>query len=247
MRHNHANYFNFLPQKIKFLRLTKQANASARKTRKYLFMLEYSEYFKMLIGLIAIINPIGAIPIFLSITSDYNTSEKRMIAVTATTSVLIILLVSLYSGELILDFFGISINSFRVAGGLLILLMAIAMLHAKTSHTKQTSEELDEVNNKKSIAIVPLAIPLLAGPGAISTVILYAHKGSGLWHYSIITTFIVIICLFILAIFWLLPYISKYISKTGTNIFTRIMGLILAAIAIEFIANGLKGLFPVLN
>ena len=210
-------------------------------------MLEYSEYLKMLIGLIAIINPIGAIPIFISITSEYSTAEKKVAASTATFSVLIILLVSLYLGELILDFFGISIHSFRVAGGLLILLMAIAMMHAKTSQTKQTTEELDETDEKDSIAIVPLAIPLLAGPGAISTVILYAHKGSGVSHYSIVSLSIVVICLIMLSIFWLIPYVSKYISKTGINIFTRIMGLILAAISIEFMANGLKGLFPSLN
>jgi multiple antibiotic resistance protein len=154
--------------------------------------------------------------------------------------------VSLFIGEIILGFFGISFSSFRVAGGILILLMAIAMMHAKTSGTVRTKDETEESESKDSIAVVPLAIPLLAGPGAISTIILYAHKGSGFIHYFLVTLVIV----FATAILYLslksTPYISKYLSKTGVNIFTRIMGLILTAIAIEFIANGLKGLFPIL-
>ncbi len=209
-------------------------------------MLEYSEYMKMLIGLIAIVNPIGAIPIFLSLTADHDLAEKRAISNTATYSVFIILLLTLFIGEPILNLFGITINSFLVAGGLLILLLAISMMHAKTSRIKSTAEEKEESEKKESIAVVPLAMPLLAGPGAISTVILYAHKGTGLAHYLIVGTIILIIALLLSIVFKCIPYISKYISQTGINIFTRIMGLILAAISIEFIANGLKGLFPAL-
>ena len=114
----------------------------------------------------------------------------------------------------------------------------------KVATGKQTPEEIQDTEEKESIAIVPLAIPLLAGPGAISTVILYAHKSSSLLHYSSVSLIILAISLFVFAVFSLTGYISKYISKTGINVSTRIMGLILAAISIEFIANGLKGLFP---
>ncbi|MBA3036633.1 MAG: NAAT family transporter, partial [Desulfobacterium sp.] len=164
-------------------------------------MLEYSEYTKMLIGLIAILNPVGAIPIFISLTSELDLSERSAVSKVVVYAVLIILLLSLFVGELVLNFFGITISSFRVAGGLLILLMAISMMHAKTSGAKHTAEEAEESEKKDSIAVVPLATPLLAGPGAISTVILYANKGTGLRHYSIIAIVILVTSTVLFTIF----------------------------------------------
>ena len=209
-------------------------------------MLDYAEYIKIFIGLLAIVNPFGAIPIFISITADENSSQRRKTINLMAIGVTIILLVALFFGELLLQFFGITIDSFRVGGGILILLMAIAMLHAKTSQIRQTDEEANESIDKESVAIVPLAMPLLAGPGAISTVILAAHKASGVAHYSIVALGIILLSLVIWGVLRLSPWIAGRIGATGINIFTRIMGLILAAIAVEFIANGVKGLFPVL-
>ncbi len=210
-------------------------------------MLGFEEYLKILVALIAILNPLGVVPIFISLTSGIRESEKRPIIKLVIFTVTIILLGSLFMGEIVLDFFGISMNSFRVAGGILILLMAISMLHAKTSGTVQTRDEVEDASSRESIAIVPLATPLLAGPGAISTVILYANKADSLFHYLVIGLNIITVCALLFVTFRLVPYIEQHISKTGINIFTRIMGLLLAAIAIEFIANGLKGLFPVLS
>ncbi|MDH5471357.1 MAG: YchE family NAAT transporter [Gammaproteobacteria bacterium] len=209
-------------------------------------MLEYDEYIKVMIALIAILNPVGMIPIFISLTSDFNDKDKHSISKMVVLTVTAILLVTLVAGEAILDFFGISINSFRVAGGILILLMAISMLHAKMSATVQTNDEMSDAERRDSIAIVPLATPLLAGPGAISSVILYANKGTSLFHYILIACDICAIAIILYVTFRLVPVIEPRISKTGINIFTRLMGLLLAAIAIEFIANGLKGLFPAL-
>ena len=209
-------------------------------------MLHYAEYIKIFIGLFAIMNPFGAIPIFISMTSDQSSSQLRNTVNTVAFGVVAILLVALFFGELVLEFFGITIASFRVGGGILILLMAIAMLHAKTSNIKQTDEEADESIAKESVAIVPLAMPLLAGPGAISTVILDAHKATGIAHYTIIALGIMLLGLMVWGVLRLSPLIAARIGATGINIFTRIMGLILAAIAVEFIATGLQGLFPVL-
>lgn len=209
-------------------------------------MLNYAEYVKLFIGLLAIINPLGVVPIFISMTIDQNNAQRKKTVNMVAFAVIIILLVSLFFGELLLDFFGISIASFRVGGGILILLMAIAMLHAKTSLLKQTEEEADESIEKDSVAIVPLAMPLLAGPGAISTVILAAHKSSGIAHYMIIALGIVLLGLVVWGVLRLSPWIAARMGATGINIFTRIMGLILAAIAVEFIASGLQGLFPIL-
>jgi multiple antibiotic resistance protein len=209
-------------------------------------MLNTHDYIKIFVSLIAIVNPIGAMPVFIDlITGIHDKQRLRIINVVAIT-VGFILLISLFFGQSILEFFGISIHSFRVGSGILILLMAIAMMHAKMSPIMQTKEEADESRDKESIAVVPLAIPLLAGPGAISTVIIDAHRDTGIVHYAIISLEIAILSLVLWVVLRLSPFISKHISATGINIFTRIMGLILAAIAIEFIANGMKGLFPAL-
>ena len=207
-------------------------------------MLDYAEYLKMFVGLLAIVNPFGAIPIFISMTADENIRQRHRTVYLVAVGVSVILLVALFFGELVLQFFGITIDSFRVGGGILILLMAIAMLHAKTSRIRQTDEEADESMEKESVAIVPLAMPLLAGPGAISTVILAAHKSSGVAHYLVISLGIIVLSLVIWIVLRIAPWVAGRIGATGINIFTRIMGLILAAIAVEFFANGLKGLFP---
>ncbi len=210
-------------------------------------MLEYTEYTKILIGLIAIINPLGAVPIFVSLTSNVSATERKKIARIVVFAVTVILVVALLFGELILGFFGISINSFRVAGGLLLILIAIPMLHARTSDAVSTEQETAAAETRESVAVVPLAMPLLAGPGAISTVILYAHRSSTPLHYSLVGLDILMVGALLWLVLELVPWFSKHISQTGLNIFTRIMGLLLTAIAVEFIANGLKGLFPVLT
>jgi len=209
-------------------------------------MLDYAQYIKIFIGLLAILNPLGVIPLFISMTADESTRQRSKTIDMVAIGVTIILLVALFLGEHLLSFFGITIDSFRVGGGILVLLMAIAMLHAKTSLIKQTDSEADESIEKESVAIVPLAMPLLAGPGAISTVILAAHKGHGVVHYLMIALIIVLLSVAVWAALRLSPWIERRIGSTGINVFTRIMGLILTAIAIEFIAAGIKGIFPVL-
>lgn len=210
-------------------------------------MLEYTEYTKILIGLLAILNPIGVVPIFVSMTTDLTTKQRKQTARTVVFSVFVILMVSLFFGEFLLSFFGITINSFRVGGGILVMLMAISMLQAKISPEKQTREEAEEAQDaeaNESIGVVPLSMPLLAGPGAISAVIVYAHRGSGLNHHLLVALDILLVTGIIALVFMLIPWMTSHISRTGMNIITRIMGLVLAALAIEFIANGLKGLFP---
>lgn len=209
-------------------------------------MLGQHDYLKTFIGLLAIVNPIGAIPIFISLTTGADDAQRLKIVNTVAVAVGIILLAALFIGEALLEFFGITVNSFRVGGGILILLMSVAMMHAKISPVIQTKQESEESMDRDSIAIVPLSIPLLAGPGAISTVIIDAHKAVDLAHYAIIALEIVFLSLTLWAVLRLSPIIAKRITATGINIFTRIMGLILAAIAVEFIAIGLKGLFPAL-
>lgn len=159
------------------------------------FSPEYTLYAKALIGVLAIVNPLGAIPVFLSLCGHRKPAECRQIARLSAFSVAVILVIATWAGDAILGFFGIGIPAFRVGGGLLILLMAINMLHAKQSQSRQNPKEADEAGNKDNIAVVPLAIPLMAGPGAISLVIVDAHQTTNLSDRLILSTGIIVVAI----------------------------------------------------
>jgi len=206
-----------------------------------------NEYFKFFVALLAIVNPVGTIPIFINLTANQDAPSRNKNGALASFSMGIILLVVLFSGEAILQFFGISVDSFRVGGGILILLMALSMLNAKMSNVKQTKEEELDSAERDSVAVVPLGTPLLAGPGAISTVILYAQRYTSVIHYLYLFGAIVLLVCLTALLFRMAPTIARLLGKTGINIVTRLMGLIMAAMGVEFIANGLKQIFPVLG
>jgi multiple antibiotic resistance protein len=209
--------------------------------------MEHIGYIKTLVGILAIVNPLGAIPVFLSLTGDRLQTEARSIARITGISVGLVLLISAWSGEALLSFFGIGIPSFRAGGGLLILLMAIAMMHAKQSRAKRSPEEEDADSDKEDIAVVPLAIPLLAGPGAISLVVVESQRASGLPDRFLISLCIIVVAVIVWMTLRLAEPIGKRLGITGLNIATRIMGLLLSAIGIQMIAEGLKQLFPGLS
>ncbi|MDH2919269.1 MAG: NAAT family transporter [Sideroxydans sp.] len=208
-------------------------------------MLDFTEYSKIFISLFAIVDPIGIIPIIIALTAGYTAQKRDRVGRVASLTVLLILLVALFIGTALLNFFGISIHSFRTAGGILILLMAINMLLG--DKPKITRDKNSDMDATASVAIVPLSTPLLAGPGAISTVILDAHKGTGLGHLGVMTMILLLLSVSVWLTFLIAPWVSQRLGKVGSNIVTRLMGLLLAAIAVEFIAGGLRGLFPVLG
>jgi len=210
-------------------------------------LLEWNEYIKIITGILVIVNPLGIVPVFLSFTSTQSIRERSRIAWITAVSTGAILLLAALSGESALKFFGIGIPAFRVGGGVLILLMAIDMLHARRSGSKQTPEEAGEAEEKDTIAVVPLAIPLLAGPGAISTVILYAHQSSGWLYLLFLCVIIICVAIVVWVVLRLAVSIGTVLGTTGINIASRLMGLILAAIAIEFITQGISGIFPCLT
>lgn len=204
------------------------------------------EYLNFLVALMAIVNPVGAVPLFINLTSDQKREERRKTSLAAGVSAGIIMLVVLATGEIILRFFGITVASFRVGGGILILLMAISMLHARMSDMKHTEEEALDSEAKQVVGVVPLGTPLLAGPGAISTVILYAQHDQSPMHYIILAAEIVLVAFVTWLVLLLAPKVSDLLGRTGINIVTRLMGLVMAAVGVEFIANGLRQLFPIL-
>lgn len=206
-------------------------------------MLSFAEYAQFFVGLLAIVDPLGAIPIFLILTARQTAVTKRATIRLTVLSVFGVLIVSLFLGELILSVLGISINAFRCAGGLVLLLMALSMLQSDLT----ASEEVSAMHADDTIALVPLTIPLLAGPGAISTVIVYAHQSQEWTHFFLIFAAIVSVCFCLWLTLVAMPWLSKHLTDKSIAMSTRIMGLLLAAIAIEFIAGGLKGLFPSLG
>lgn len=210
-------------------------------------MLDFTEYTKIFISLFAILDPIGMIPIIVLFTASMTPPNRAHISRLASLTVCAILLTALLAGQPLLSFFGISINSFRVAGGILLLLMAIKMLLGNTNQLASPNNDGNAGEFIPANAIVPLSTPLLAGPGSISAVILEAHKAHGIEHYLAMGLEIVLLSMTVWLTFLIAPWVAQRLGKIGIDVFTRLMGLILASIAVEFIASGMRGLFPALG
>ncbi len=208
--------------------------------------LELALYLKFFIGLVAIINPLGLLPVFVSLTSSMTPGERLKTNTTANIAVMIILWVSMFFGQMILDGFGISLASFRIAGGSLITLIAWSMLQGKLGEVRHNKEEKGESLAKESIAVVPLALPLMAGPGAISSTIVYASQFNSPGQLLAMSLVVVLFALFSWGVFCSAPLLFRLMGKTGINVVTRIMGLIMMSLGIEIIVAGLKHMFPVL-
>jgi multiple antibiotic resistance protein len=206
-----------------------------------------SEFVKFAAALFAILNPFGNTAIFLSVTADRSSAERQRIALMAAAAVLVTLLAAAAVGEEILALFGISIGAFRVAGGVIVLLIGLSMLRARPSEVHHSAEEEAAGQQKDNPAIFPLAIPVIAGPGAIATVILYAQRAEGIGGALMIGVVIVLMCGVLLLALCAADRLSSVLGPTGMNVLTRLMGMILAAIAVEMMAGGLGELFPQLH
>jgi len=203
-----------------------------------------ADFLKSFVAILAIINPIGIVPIFLALTTGETPAERKHTAHISAYSVATILLMSAFAGEAILAFFGLGLPSFRVGGGILVLLMAISMLQAKQSRLRQSPSEAEYAEEKENVAVVPLAMPLMAGPGAISLAIIHGHQAISMPQKIILALSILSVALVVLISLHLAKPIGKALGVTGLNIATRIMGLILASIGVQMIALGLIKLLP---
>ncbi len=201
-------------------------------------MLEYA--FLTFGSLFAIVDPFAAIPTFLAMTSNDPPGARRRMARTACITTAGVLAAFALLGPSIFHLFGITLSAFQIAGGLVLLLSALDMLRAQKSPLKETPEEVAEGMSKEDIAITPLAVPLLAGPGAITTSIVLAGRATTLAHKAV---FFALIALVALASYWTLTLAAesaKKLSPIFLNIVTRLMGLLLAAIGVQFILSALK-------
>jgi multiple antibiotic resistance protein len=209
-----------------------------------LAMLPLADYLKITVAMLVILNPLGVVPIFAVMTRSNTTAERMRIARIAAFTVGLVLVVSALVGDTLLNLFGITIASFKVGGAILILLTAVSMMQASVTREKQTPEEAREAEDKASIAVVPLAIPLLAGPGAISASIIYAADMAGPAHRAAIVGCGVAAALVTWISLRIASRIARFMSTTVVNILVRLMGLVLAALAAEIFTSGLKVLLP---
>jgi multiple antibiotic resistance protein len=209
-------------------------------------MEHWTEYTRLFTALLVIVDPFMAVPILLSLTPDYATAERQRVVRVATLTVVAVLVIAALSGETLLRWMGTSLGSFRVGGGIVLFLMALAMLQAEVSRVRATPQETRGSSGTASVAIVPLAIPLLAGPGAISTVIIGMHRSDAPFHWLGVIGVILLVSIALWLVLRAAEPIARRLGNTGLNILNRVFGLILAAIAVEVIANGLRQLFPVL-
>jgi multiple antibiotic resistance protein len=206
------------------------------------------DLIKPLVALLAIVNPIGVVPFFIHFTQNFTREQRRRTMRISAFSAFLVIAISAVAGLQIIQFFGISLASFEVGGGTLLLISSLAMLNAQPAETKPSdlNEGDEKVDAGASIAVVPLTIPLLTGPATISTMVIYAEKSRQLWHIAALVGYGVVIGLVTYAVFAASGRIAKVLGQTGINVMTRLMGLILAAMAVELLADGLVKLFPVL-
>lgn len=210
-------------------------------------MLDWTQLTKLTVTLIAIVDPVAAIPVYLAATGGLARATRERIARIVALTVFGVLAASALVGKEILGLFGISLPAFQIGGGILFLMLAISMLQAKESWIRQTPAEAEEAMEREGLAIVPLAIPLLAGPGAITTMILATQNSAAVPDRLLLLLPAALIAVAVWITLFAAQPISHHLGRTGINIVTRIMGLIIAAIAVEFIYRGLIELFPKLS
>ncbi len=198
-------------------------------------------------SLLVIVNPLGAAMIYVSMTSGFEDRQKRAIAVEASWYALVVLVVFALIGGLILELFGITLEAFRIGGGALLFLIGLDMVNARVSRSKVTATEKYE-GEIDDVAVMPIAIPMIAGPGAITTVIVLMDeaRGLGLWAYVVVVLSIAVAAV---VTYLTMANADRVMGRVGQREFravNRIMGILLIAIAVEFVIDGLRTAFPVL-
>lgn len=200
-----------------------------------------------LTSIFVLVDPIAAIPTFLIMTAGADQADRQHMARRAAWTCFLVLSCFAAAGTLILKLFGITLPAFKIAGGVILLLIGLDMLRARRSPTKETPTETEEGAEKEDVGIIPLGVPMLAGPGSISTVMVLMSGAPAIWYAVPI---LVAIAMTAFASYWILAGADRvrgYLGETGIRILTRMMGLLLTAIAVQFILNGLGDIGLVRN
>ena len=206
------------------------------------------ELFVVVFGaLFSLMNPFGTVPVFVSLTQKYDLEERNKIAFWTSINVLIILIISFFSGNFILLFFGISLNALKIAGGLIIASSGFALLTGEFSKHKGMKKDKvkEDIKKRSDIALTPLAIPMIAGPGTISLLIAYNQEFEGIANTVSILAAILTSTIFIYLILKSSFYIEKILGASGINALSRIIGFIVIAIGVEFIISSLALIFKI--
>lgn len=208
-----------------------------------------TEIIKIILAFMVLINPFGALTLFLDSTHGYSLNNRRKVARIACLTIFITISFFTLAGETLLKALGISIGSFQLAGGILVFLIALNMMNGEGNPVKPDQEnfDVDHLHGAPptmAAAVVPIAIPMMIGPGGISTVIIYSSQVTGILQVSAILIAGLFISLFCYVALMAAGRISRLLGDTGLNIMSRIMGMLLAAVSIEIIVNGLRTLFP---
>ncbi|MBW2499054.1 MAG: NAAT family transporter [Deltaproteobacteria bacterium] len=207
----------------------------------------WTEFSRFTIALLAVLDPLAAIPIFLGLTEGYSLGERRRTAFVTSVAVGTLLVAAALTGEALLTAMGTSLAAFRVGGGIVVLLMALSMLMAQPGPLRQTAAEAEQSASKEAVAVVPLGIPLLAGPGALSTVVIQMDRGSGVIHAGLVVACIALVAALCWIVLRYAELVGRWLGPIGLNVAVRLFGLVLTAIAVEFIVNGLKQMLPILG
>jgi MarC family membrane protein len=184
------------------------------------------------------------VPIFLGLVGDQSKGEQARIALRASITCMIVLGAFAVAGSLIFSFFGITIPAFKIAGGILLFGVGLEMMRARRSETRSTNEERVEAEGKEDVGLIPLGLPLLSGPGAIATVMVLVGKAKSVDQRIALYVAIVVVSLITFMILRSGAFIARVLGRTGINVIGRVMGLILAAVAIQFVLDGIQGAFP---
>jgi multiple antibiotic resistance protein len=203
--------------------------------------------FKPLITLLAIVNPLAIVPFFIHYTQGFTLQQRRRTIAISSFSAFVVIAICAIVGLQVLEFFSISLASFQVGGGMLLLTSALSMLNAQPAEAKTNQSEVNDAASRASIAVVPLTIPLLTGPATMSTVVIYADRAHTFLQHAALVGYGVVVAVATWLCFTLAVPIARVLGQTGINVMTRLMGLILAALAVEVMATGLTKLFPALG
>jgi len=192
-----------------------------------------------------VVDPFAVIPLFLAITKGDSIPKKRATALKACVAATVTLLLFSVAGGYIFKLFGITLGAFRIAGGILLFLLALDMLRAQSSRVRTSPEEESEGIAKDDVAIIPLGIPMLAGPGSIATVtVMMSHAAGYAVRIAIVLGCILATGLLTFLLLRAAPALERALRQTGLNILNRLMGLILAAVAVQFVVNGVHDVVP---
>jgi multiple antibiotic resistance protein len=196
------------------------------------------------ISIFFIVNPLGNAPVFLAITENESAMARTAMVRRAAITMVGILIIFALAGKLILDIFHLSLSAIRISGGIILFILALNMIQAERAKMKNRRDEEREAKDKPDVSIVPLAIPMLAGPGSITTILVLTGQHPTPLYLAIIIAAIVFSGLMTYVILTRATVLFNILGKTGINIFTRIMGLLLAGLAVQFIINGIAGALP---